>query len=59
LAAQYHNSTDKPITELVYRYDKSQEDVKAIIENAAKSDFTDGSDEQKIGDFYGSYGFHR
>jgi putative endopeptidase len=32
-------------------YDKSQEDVKAIIENAAKSDFTDGSDEQKIGDF--------
>jgi putative endopeptidase len=36
-------------------YDKSQEDVKAIIENASKSDFTDGSDEQKIGDFYGSY----
>ncbi|MBU0941015.1 MAG: peptidase M13 [Bacteroidetes bacterium] len=36
-------------------YDKSQEDVKAIIENSSKSDFTDGSDEQKIGDFYGSY----
>jgi putative endopeptidase len=36
-------------------YDKSQEDVKAIIENASKSDFADGSDEQKIGDYYGAY----
>ncbi|MEZ7499669.1 M13 family metallopeptidase [Flavobacterium sp. Arc3] len=36
-------------------YDKSQEDVKAIIENASKSDFADGSDEQKIGDYYGDY----
>ena len=36
-------------------YDKSQEDVKAIIEAAAKSNAADGSNEQKIGDFYGSY----
>ena len=36
-------------------YDKSQEDVKAIIEAAAKSNAAEGSDEQKIGDFYGSY----
>ena len=36
-------------------YDKSQKDVKAIIENAAKSKNTDGSDEQKIGDCYTSY----
>ena len=35
--------------------DKAQEDVKAIIENAAKGSATDGSDEQKIGDFYESY----
>ncbi|WP_194349977.1 M13 family metallopeptidase [Pontibacter beigongshangensis] len=35
--------------------DKSQEDVKAIIEEAAAGDFAAGSDEQKIGDFYESY----
>jgi len=36
-------------------YDKSQEDVKAIIETAAKSNAADGTNEQKIGDFYASY----
>ena len=36
-------------------YDKSQKDVKAIIEEASKGSFTEGSDEQKIGDFYSSY----
>ena len=36
-------------------YDKSQEDVKAIIEEAAKAKAEVGSDEQKIGDFYASY----
>jgi len=36
-------------------YDKSQEDVKDIIETAAKSNAAEGSDEQKIGDFYASY----
>lgn len=47
---------DKPSYGASYMvYDKSQEDVKAIIETAAKSDFADGSDEQKIGDFYGSF----
>lgn len=35
--------------------DKAQEDVKAIIENAAKGSAVEGSDEQKIGDFYESY----
>lgn len=35
--------------------DKAQEDVKAIIENAAKGNPAEGSDEQKIGDFYESY----
>ncbi|WP_316791270.1 M13 family metallopeptidase [Pedobacter frigoris] len=35
--------------------DKAQEDVKAIIENATKSGGKDGSEEQKIGDFYDSY----
>lgn len=35
--------------------DKAQEDVKAIIENAAKGKAADGSEEQKIGDFYASY----
>jgi len=35
--------------------DKAQEDVKALIENAAKGEAKDGSDEQKIGDFYASY----
>ena len=36
-------------------FDKSQIDVKAIIENAAKSKNADGSDEQKIGDCYASF----
>lgn len=35
--------------------DKAQEDVKAIIEKAASGKFADGSEEQKIGDLYGSY----
>lgn len=35
--------------------DKAQEDVKAIIENAAKDKAAEGSDQQKIGDFYESY----
>ncbi|MGY4385371.1 putative endopeptidase [Pedobacter sp. UYP24] len=35
--------------------DKAQEDVKAIIENAAKGSPKDGSEEQKIGDLYESY----
>lgn len=47
---------DKPSYGIGYMlHDKSQEDVKAIIENASKGDFSDGSDEQKIGDFYGAY----
>ncbi|SEA12423.1 endothelin-converting enzyme Metallo peptidase. MEROPS family M13 [Flavobacterium gillisiae] len=47
---------DKPSYGAGYMvYDKSQEDVKAIIETAAKSDFAAGSDEQKIGNFYGSF----
>lgn len=36
-------------------YDQSQKDVKAIIEEAAKSNATEGSDEQKIGDYYNSF----
>lgn len=36
-------------------YDKSQEDVKKIIEDAAKSNAKEGSDQQKIGDFFASY----
>lgn len=36
-------------------YEKSQEDVKAIIEASSKGDFAPGSDEQKIGDFYDAY----
>lgn len=36
-------------------YDKSQKDVKAIIEEAAKGNNADGSDEQKIGDCYSSF----
>jgi putative endopeptidase len=36
-------------------YDQSQKDVKAIIEEASKGGFADGSDQQKIGDFYASY----
>ncbi|SMC82115.1 M13 family metallopeptidase [Pedobacter nyackensis] len=35
--------------------DKTQDDVKAIIETAAKSNAKDGSEEQKIGDFFDSY----
>jgi putative endopeptidase len=35
--------------------DEAQENVKAIIENAAKAGGKDGSEEQKIGDFYDSY----
>lgn len=35
--------------------DEAQENVKAIIENAAKSNGKDGSEEQKIGDLYDSY----
>ncbi len=36
-------------------YEKSRDNVKAIIEEAAKNPGKDGSDEQKIGDFYASY----
>lgn len=36
-------------------HEKAQEDVRAIIENAAKAQAKDGSDEQKIGDYYASY----
>lgn len=36
-------------------YDQSQKDVREIIENAAKQDAKEGSEEQKIGDFYASY----
>ena len=35
--------------------DKAQEDVKEIIENSSKGNFADGSDEQKIGDFYKAF----
>jgi putative endopeptidase len=35
--------------------DKSQKDVKEIIEEAAKQNAAEGSDEQKIGDFFASY----
>ena len=35
--------------------DKAQEDVKVIIENSSKGNFADGSDEQKIGDFYKAF----
>src|SRR5690349_15900046 len=35
--------------------DKTQDDVKAIIETAAKTKSKDGSEEQKIGDFFESY----
>lgn len=35
--------------------DKAQEDVKAIIEQAAKNGGSEGSEEQKIGDFYASF----
>ncbi|WP_284650867.1 M13 family metallopeptidase [Flavobacterium terrisoli] len=36
-------------------YDQSQKDVKAIIEAAAKGSNAEGSDEQKIGDYYASF----
>jgi putative endopeptidase len=35
--------------------DKAQEDVKAMIESSASGKFADGSDQQKIGDLYGSF----
>jgi putative endopeptidase len=35
--------------------DKAQEDIKAIIENSAKTGGKDGSEEQKIGDLYESF----
>lgn len=35
--------------------DKAQEDVKSIIEESAAGKFEQGSDEQKVGDFYESY----
>ncbi|MGH8166206.1 MAG: M13 family metallopeptidase [Woeseiaceae bacterium] len=35
--------------------DRSQEHVKAIIEQSAEGDFAKGSDEQKVGDLYQSY----
>ncbi|MEJ2127234.1 MAG: M13-type metalloendopeptidase [Woeseiaceae bacterium] len=35
--------------------DKSQEDVKAIVDMAATGDFARGTDEQKVGDLYKSY----
>lgn len=35
--------------------DKAQEDVKEIIENSSKGSFANGSDEQKIGDFYEAF----
>ena len=36
-------------------HEKSQDDVKAIIEESAAGDFAKGSDEQKVGDLYDSY----
>lgn len=36
-------------------YDQSQKDVKAIIEEAAKGNNAEGTDEQKIGDYYASF----
>ena len=35
--------------------DESQEAVRAIIEESAKGNFVNGSDEQKVGDLYSSY----
>ncbi|MGH8193809.1 MAG: M13 family metallopeptidase [Woeseiaceae bacterium] len=35
--------------------DQAQEQVKAIIEQAAEGDFPEGSDEQKVGNLYHSY----
>ncbi len=36
-------------------YDQSLVDVKAIIESASKGNFAEGSDQQKIGDYYASF----
>jgi putative endopeptidase len=36
-------------------HEESQDNVKAIIEEAAAGDFAMGSDEQKVGDLYASY----
>lgn len=36
-------------------YDQSLLDVKAIIEEAAKGSYAEGSDQQKIGDYYASF----
>ena len=36
-------------------YDQSLKDVKTIIEDAAKGNNADGSDEQKIGDYFASF----
>jgi putative endopeptidase len=36
-------------------HEKSQEQVKTIIEEAANGDFAQGTDEQKVGDLYKSY----
>ncbi len=35
--------------------DKAEDDVKAIVETASSGKFAQGSDEQKVGDFYGAY----
>ena len=56
----WYNNTKIPADKASYGafdllYDQSQLDVKAIIENAAKSNNADGSDEQKIGDYYASF----
>ena len=36
-------------------YDKAQDDVQTIIENAAKGNPKEGSEEQKIGDYYAAF----
>lgn len=36
-------------------HEKSEDDVKVIIEESAAGDFAKGSDEQKVGDLYASY----
>jgi putative endopeptidase len=47
---------DKPSYGAGYMvYEKSQDDVKAIIEASSKGTFAQGSDEQKIGDFYEAF----
>ena len=56
----WYNNTKIPADKASYGafdllYDQSQLDVKAIIENAAKSNNADGSDEQKIGDYFASF----